>query len=239
MPTLSKSTAAAVKREVSALRDPVRARFLQGFFRTGAGQYAEGDRMLGLTVPDQRKIARAFRTLPMSELEKLLTSPFHEHRLIALIIMVDQHERGSDEQKLALHHFYLDHLDAVNNWDLVDSTAPTLVGEHTAKNAKLLRTLVKSPNLWHRRIAMVSTFADLRAGRTGPTFFIAEQLLSDKDDLIHKATGWLLREAGKRAPDEMLDFLRTHYTRLPRTTLRYAIERLDPLDRKQWLMGPR
>ncbi len=239
MATALKLTAAAVKRETSALRDPERARFLQGFFRTGPGEYAEGDRLLGLTVPDQRQIARAYRELPLGELEKLLQSPFHEHRLIALIVLVKQHERAlTDERKAELHRFYLDHLSGINNWDLVDSSAATLVGEHIAENKELLEELTRSSTLWHRRIAIVSTFAELRAGRTALTFRVAEQLLSDKHDLIHKAVGWLLREAGKRSQPELLQFLRAHYARLPRTTLRYAIERLDPVDRKRWLTGP-
>jgi 3-methyladenine DNA glycosylase AlkD len=231
----NRPTAAAVKREVHALRDPERALFLQRFFRTGAGEYAEGDRMLGLTVPAQRVIARAFRTLPLTEIEKLLASPFHEHRLIALLILVDRHSRGDEEEKLQLHRFYLEHLDMVNNWDLVDTSAAALVGEHLSE--KLLRKLISSPNLWHRRVAIVSTFAELRAGRTDTTFRVAERLLGDRHDLIHKAVGWLLREAGKRSPDALLAFLRAHYERVPRTTLRYAIERLDSVDRKLWLAG--
>jgi 3-methyladenine DNA glycosylase AlkD len=238
MPTAPKLTAAAVKREASALRDPERARFLQRFFRTGPGEYAEGDRLLGLTLPDQRQIARAYRNLSLGELQKLLQSSFHEHRLIALLILVDQHKRASDEQKAELHRFYLDNLSGINNWDLVDASAATLVGEHIAKNKMLLEDLTRSSTLWHRRIAIVSTFAELRAGRTALTFWVSKQLLSDKHDLIHKAVGWLLREAGKRSQPELLQFLRTHYARLPRTTLRYATERLDPVDRKKWLAGP-
>jgi len=233
-----RQTAAAVKREVAALADPERARFLAGFFRTGAGEYAEGDRLLGLTVPDQRVVAKAFRGLALGEIEKLLASPFHEHRLIALIILVEQHERADLDRREELSRFYLEHLDGVNNWDLVDSSAAAMVGEHLSGDGRMLEALVKSPVLWHRRIAIVSTFAELRAGRTALTFVVAERLLGDKHDLIHKAVGWLLREAGKRAHSELLDFLRTHYARVPRTTLRYAIERLDVLDRKLWLKGP-
>lgn len=231
-------TAAAVKREVSALRDPVRARFSQSFFRTGVGEYAEGDRMLGLTVPEQRKIARAFRDLPLEEIQKLLDSPFHEHRLVALLILVDQHQQGDATTKTELHRFYLRNVLRVNNWDLVDTSASTLVGEHIGSNGKLLLELASSSNLWSRRIAIVSTFAELRDGRTALTFKVAKQLISDKHDLIHKAVGWLLREAGKRSPQELLQFLRANYDQLPRTTLRYAIERLDPIDRKRWLLGP-
>jgi 3-methyladenine DNA glycosylase AlkD len=234
----AKATAAAVKREVAALADPERARFLARFFRTGSGEYAEGDRLLGLTVPDQRIVARAFRDLPLAEAAKLLASPFHEHRLIALIILVEQHRRADTDRKSELSRFYLDHIDSVNNWDLVDASAAALLGEHLNASGRLLEPLLKSPVLWHRRIAIVGTFAELRAGRTALTFLTAERLLADKHDLIHKAVGWLLREAGKRSPEELLAFLRKHYARLPRTTLRYAIERLDILDRKIWLKGP-
>ena len=234
-----KLTAAALKRDVAAVADAERARFLQGFFRTGPGEYAEGDRMLGLTVPVSRKIVGAYRELPLPELEKLLRSAFHEHRLIALLILEDQHKRAGAAERTELHRFYLDHLDAVNNWDLVDASARALVGEHIADDPDLLDTLAASQNLWHRRIAIVSTFAELRVGRTGGTLRIAEKLLGDSHDLIHKATGWLLRECGKVSEPHMLEFLKIHYERLPRTTLRYAIERLPAAERKLWLAGPR
>lgn len=235
---MAKLTAAGVKREVAALRDPERAVFLQRFFRTGVGEYAEGDRMLGLTVPDQRVVAKAYRGMELREIEKLLASGFHEHRLIGLLILCDQHSRGDEARRAELHGFYLGHLEAVNNWDLVDTTAAEMVGTHLNGDAARLEELVASPVLWHRRIAMVSTFAELRAGRTAMTFQMAERLLGDRHDLIHKAVGWLLREAGKRSPEELLGFLRRHYARIPRTTLRYAIERLDGVDRKLWLGGP-
>ena len=176
-------------------------------------------------------------TFPLVEIEKLLSSPFHEHRLIALIILVDQHKRADTKLKVKLHRFYVKNLAGVNNWDLVDASAGTLVGEHLAGNAALLRRLTKSKNLWHRRVAIISTFAELRAGRTALTFQVSEDLLGDRHDLIHKAVGWLLREAGKRSQTELLEFLRSHYDRLPRTTLRYAIERLDVSERKKWLSG--
>jgi 3-methyladenine DNA glycosylase AlkD len=236
--TTRRLTAAAVKREVAALRDPARALFLERFFRTGAGEYAEGDRMLGLSVPDQRVIAKAFRGLPLDEAQKLLESEFHEHRLIALLMLVDQHKRAGADGRLELHRFYLENMAGVNNWDLVDASAAELVGEHLERDSSVLEDLIGSEVLWHRRIAMVSTFAELRKGRTALTFAVAERLLGDRHDLIHKAMGWLLREAGKRSQVELLAFLRTHYARLPRTTLRYAIERLDALDRRQWLLGP-
>ena len=234
----AKLTAAALKREVAALRDPAKAAFLQRFFRTGAGEYAEGDRMLGITVPDQRVVAKAFREMPLGEVKKLLGSKFHEHRLIGLIILCDQHSRGAAGKKSELSRFYLEHLEGVNNWDLVDASAAEMVGTHLNGSRRLLEGLVTSPVMWHRRIAMVSTFAELRSGRTELTFWVAEKLLADEHDLIHKAVGWLLREAGKRSLPELLEFLRVNYERLPRTTLRYAIERLDVLDRRRWLSGP-
>jgi 3-methyladenine DNA glycosylase AlkD len=220
-------SAAAVKLAVASVSNPERALFLQRFFRTGPGEYAEGDKMLGLSVPEQRKIVAQFRDLPLVEIQKLLSSPYHEHRLIGLMMLVDQHGRADTRVKKA----------SANNWDLVDASAATLVGEHLRGNAVLLRRLTRSKNLWHRRVAIVSTFAELRAGRTALTFQVSEELLDDQHDLIHKAVGWLLREAGKRAPSDLLEFLRSHYHRLPRTTLRYAIERLDVTGRKKWLSG--
>ena len=225
-------TAAAVRREVNAHRDSARAAFLQRFFRTGPGEYGEGDRLLGLTVPQQRVIAKAFRELPLPEAAKLLESEFHEHRLVALLILVDQYKRAAAAGRGELRRFYLAHLEGVNNWDLVDTSAAAL-----ADPARFAELAV-SPNVWHRRIAIVGTFSELRAGRVASTFRIAEMLLDDRHDLIHKATGWLLREAGKICEPELLDFLRRHYGRVPRTALRYAIERLGAGTRKAWLRGP-
>ncbi|SDF91778.1 DNA alkylation repair protein [Terriglobus roseus] len=239
MPSTAKSraTLAALKRDVNALRDPERARFLQRFFRTGTGEYAEGDKMLGLTVPDSRKIARAYAGLQLHDVAILLASPWHEHRLIALLILIAQHDRASQEDRAALHGFYVEHRAGVNNWDLVDTSARALFGEHDLKGRLALR-YAKSADLWDRRIAMVSTFAALKRGETAPTFAVAEKLLDDRHDLIHKATGWLLREAGKVDHGALMAFLRQHYARMPRTALRYAIERLDSVDRRLWLAGP-
>jgi 3-methyladenine DNA glycosylase AlkD len=225
-------TAAAVRREVKAQADPARAAFLQRFFRAGPGEYAEGDRLLGLTVPQQRVIAKTFRDLPLAEAGKLLGSKFHEHRLVALLILVEQYKRADAAGRGRLRRFYREHLDGVNNCDLVDTSAAALA------DPAEFEELAVSSNVWHRRIAMVGTFSELRAGRVATTFRIAEMLLDDRHDLIHKATGWLLREAGKICEPELLDFLRRHYARLPRTALRYAIERLDAGARKAWLRGP-
>ncbi|MGO4213644.1 DNA alkylation repair protein [Terriglobus sp. 2YAB30_2] len=235
-----KITAAAVKTEVARLADPARATFLQRFFRTGKGEYAEGDLLLGLTVPQQRAIAKHFRDLPLPEIEKLLRSKFHEHRLIALLLLCGRYERadGDSEQREELHQFYLEHTAWVNNWDLVDTSARTMVGEHVAPGQYgLLDRLADSDSLWERRIAIVSTYASIRKGELAPTFRIARRLLHDRHDLIHKAIGWMLREAGKQSPAELLDFLEKHYARLPRTALRYAIERFPEERRKQLLRG--
>lgn len=232
-----KPTLAALKREVNALRDPERARFLQGFFRTGPGEYAEGDKLLGLTVPMSRTIAKQFRDLGLEDLAALLASAWHEHRLIALLILDIQHDKADEKTRDALHRFYVKHRAGVNNWDLVDTSARRLFGEHDS-DGDLAAKWARSKNLWERRIAMVSTFAALKRGETEHTFRIADMLLEDRHDLMHKAVGWLLREAGKVDGVALLAFLRTHYRRMPRTALRYAIERLGPVDRKLWLSGP-
>lgn len=232
----STPTLAALEREVKAMADPVRGTHSLSFFKTGAGQYGEGDKFLGLTVPQARAVAKAFVGLPLHDLAELLASPWHEHRLIALLILDGQWRKANAAGRLELHRFYVKHRAGVNNWDLVDTSARLLFGEQDA-DGKLAEKWARSNNLWERRIAMVSTFAALKKGETERTFRIAEMLLDDSHDLMHKAVGWLLREAGKVDADALLVFLRKHYARLPRTALRYAIERLDPVDRKLWLGG--
>lgn len=234
----SKLSLAALKREVQKYAQPERARFLQGFFKTGPGEYAEGDVFLGLTVPESRVAAKKYRSLQVDQLAKLIQSRFHEHRLIALLIMVDRHQRASPEERQQLHELYLKSLDHVNNWDLVDTSAGVLVGGYIAEDPDLLEPLVAAPDLWRRRVAIVSTFGELRKKRTGATLQMAERLLADPHPLIHKATGWLLREVGKISEPPLLEFLREHYSRIPRTALRYAIERLPAAERKLWLSGP-
>lgn len=230
-------TLATLKREVKALADPDRGTHSLSFFKTGAGQYGEGDKFLGLTVPQMRAVAKTFQALALDDAAELLASPWHEHRLIALLILDLQWRKADAAGRLALHRFYVKHRAGVNNWDLVDTSARLLFGEQDA-HGKLAERWARSNNLWERRIAMVSTFAALKKGETERTFRIAEMLLNDRHDLMHKAVGWLLREAGKVDHDALLAFLRRHYARLPRTALRYAIERLDPVDRKMWLGGP-
>ena len=224
--------------ELAAAADPGRAKSSAWFFKTGKGQYGEGNQFLGITVPALRKIARRNRDLEHSAIEKLLSSKIHEHRFVALEILVAQFEAGTPKEQADIYRFYLAHTAGINNWDLVDTSAPYIVGQYLLTRPRtILRKMAKSKNIWERRIAIVSTFAFIRAGQTEDTFEIAQTLLSDKHDLVHKAVGWALREAGKNKPDLLLGFLAEHYDRLPRTALRYAIERFSPAERKRFLVG--
>jgi 3-methyladenine DNA glycosylase AlkD len=231
-------TLSALQRELTQAADPKRVRICKWFFKTGKGQYGEGDKFSGITVPVQRKIARRFKHLPLADVKKLLRSPVHEHRFTALKILVFQYESLDEAAKKKIFDFYLDNINRVNNWDLVDTSAPYIVGKHLrSRGRSVLYRLAKSTNLWERRIAMVSTMAFIAEGDLADTFAIAEILLSDQHDLIHKAVGWMLREAGKRSQPALLDFLQTHYAAMPRTALRYAIERLPEAQRKRVLKG--
>jgi 3-methyladenine DNA glycosylase AlkD len=233
-----KLSLASLKRELADAEDPYRAHFSKSFFKTGKGEYGEGDVFLGLTVPAQRKLAKKYRTLPLTAIQSLLKSKIHEHRLVALLILVDQYTRGDAKTKDGLFAFYLRNAKRANNWDLVDSSAPYIVGAHLlTRSRKLLRDLAKSENLWERRIAIVSTLWLIRAGDLDDMFAVSKLLLKDKHDLIHKAVGWMLREAGKKSPDELRQFLAQHHARMPRTALRYAIERFPESERKHWLLG--
>lgn len=224
--------------EFAAAADPKRAASSAWFFKTGKGQYGEGDVFIGVNVPTMRKIALRHRDLPHAELRKLLASKFHEHRLAALEILVAQFEKGTPKKQTEVYRFLLAHTARINNWDLVDSSAPYIVGPYLLNRPRaVLRRLAKSKNIWERRIAMVSTFAFIRAGQTEDTFAIAQMLLADTHDLIHKAVGWMLREAGKQRPELLLAFLEEHYAKVPRTALRYAIERFTPAERKRFLAG--
>ena len=229
-----KQTAAAVKAELKKHANPAKAIFLKGFFKTGPGQYAEGDVMLGITVPVQRQIAKQFSALPIDEVEKLLESPTHEHRLTGFLILVQAYKTAPK----TIERFYLSHLKSANNWDLVDLSAPNILGTHLVANPserKVLYKLARSKNLWERRVAMVATYSLIRNGEFTDTVEIAKILLDDTHDLIHKAVGWMLREVGKKSDGTLRDFLDTHVSRMPRTALRYAIERMPEKDRKRYL----
>jgi 3-methyladenine DNA glycosylase AlkD len=225
-------------REIRAAGDPKRAANLAWFFKTGKGEYAEGDRFIGIQVPVQRQIAHRFLGLTFREIAGLLASPIHEHRFVALEILVAQYERGDEARRTRIFDFYLAHTQGINNWDLVDTSAPYIVGQHLlSRSRRLLDRLAASSNLWERRIAIIATLALIRNGEIEDTYRIARKLLRDPHDLIHKAVGWALRETMKVSPDSLLDFLRRHYASLPRTTLRYAIERFSAAQRKRLLTG--
>lgn len=214
------------------------ARFLQGFFKTGAGQYGEGDIFLGIRVPAVRKLAEEYRNLPLEEAVLLLKSPFHEERLFALILFVNAFTKGDETIQKKIYDLYLANTDCINNWDLVDVSAPKIVGAYLfTKSRKMLYRLVKSKSLWERRVAVLATFHFIKYKQFDDALKIAELLLNDKEDLIHKAVGWMLREVGKRDIERAQSFLKAHCRTMPRTMLRYAIERFTPSQRKKFLDG--
>jgi 3-methyladenine DNA glycosylase AlkD len=228
---------AALKRELAQAAQGNRAGSL-AWFKTGKGDYGEGDKFIGVRVPAQRAIAAKYHHLGLDAVEKLLESPIHEHRYTGLLILVAQYEGGLESTKRRIFSFYLDHTSCVNNWDLVDTSAASIVGEHlVSRQRRVLYRLAKSSDLWERRIAMVATAAFIDRGDLKDTFAIAARLLADGHDLIHKATGWMLREAGKHSRVQLIAFLKRHYSQIPRTTLRYAIEHLPEAQRKNALRG--
>jgi len=231
-------TLTAIRAELHKLGNPVRGVHSQRFFKTGPGQYGEGDKFLGLTVPEMRGIVRRYRELDDAAVLELLSSPWHEERLVALLLMVEAYDRGDDPRRAHIHSAYLANTARINNWDLVDASAGNIVGQHLeARDIALLERLARSESLWERRIAIVSTFHFIKRNAFRPTLKIAAMLLGDSEDLIHKATGWMLREVGKRDRTALDRFLKKHYKRLPRTMLRYAIERHPERVRKQYLAG--
>ena len=234
----AKPTLAGIRREISALGSPARAKNSLRFFRTGPGEYGEGDKFLGLTVPEIRAIARRYRTLDHDAVVELLQSPWHEERLVALVLLVDAYKRGNKSERDRIYRAYLANTNRVNNWDLVDSSAGAIVGGHLdATQISLLERLARSKDLWERRIAIVATFHFIKQNEFAPTLRIAEMLLGDSHDLIHKAVGWMLREVGKKDRKALDMFLSKHYRTMPRTALRYAIERHPEAIRKRYLDG--
>jgi 3-methyladenine DNA glycosylase AlkD len=217
----------ALKIALRGLGSAQKARVSASFFKTGEGHYGAGDVFLGVTVPEQRAVAKRFRDLPLADVLRLLRSKEHEFRLTALLLLVAQFDKGSPARKESIFKAYLSHTKWINNWDLVDSSAPSIVGVFLLeRDASLLLQLARSSSLWERRIAMVSSLAFIRQGKPEMPLKVAALLLSDKHDLIHKAVGWMLREVGKRCSLEAeTAFLDKHHRRLSRTTLRYAIER--------------
>ena len=234
-------SATQVQKEIQALANRGRARDLQKFSQTAPGQYGEGDVFLGLTVPQVRSIAREYKGISLREIEVLIQSKFHEVRLCGLVILTLQYKATKErKEKKKLFDLYMKAMTAgyINNWDLVDVTAP-IIGEFLIETEDpyiLLNKLAKSKSLWQRRVSIVFTFAFIRSGDIEPTFLMAEKLLGDKHDLIHKAVGWALREAGKLNGKELRSFLSKHSHEMPRTMLRYSIEKFPERERKQWLI---
>jgi 3-methyladenine DNA glycosylase AlkD len=221
-----------------ALRDSISipAYKASAFFKTGTGQYAAHDQFIGVTVPNLRRIAKKFMTLSLNDQQRLLQSKINEERFLALIILTDQYKSASDPLKETLYKFYINNVNYVNNWNLVDASAHLIVGAHLFdKDRHSLLDLAQSDVLWHRRIAIVSTWYFIRRHDLEWTFTLASRLQKDSQDLIHKAVGWMLREAGKRSNTELVKFLDHHASTMPRTMLRYAIEKFPEEQRKNYL----
>jgi 3-methyladenine DNA glycosylase AlkD len=228
----------AIRRELNDLADPDAAVFLQRYFKTGSGQYGEGDRFLGIRVPRLRALARRRRDAPLRAALELLHSPWHEERLLALLLLVDRYRRGDTAERAEIHRVYLTNTRFINNWDLVDTSAEQIVGAHLdPDNLETLEILARSDSVWERRIAIIATFYWIRHNEFRPTLQVAALLLSDSHDLIHKAAGWMLREIGKRDRGTEEEFLRAHYRHMPRTMLRYALEHFPPEQRQAYLRG--
>ncbi len=235
MPANQKS-AEDVVNELAALADPAYAGRLQRYFKTGTGEYGEGDVFLGIKVPAVRKVARRYAGLPLKEIGKLVRSEMHEHRMTALLILVGYYVKTDETGKERAVRFYLENTSRINNWDLVDITAPRIIGDYLFERPKgLLYRLAGSASLWERRIAIVSTSTFISKGEYDDALRLSEILLGDPHDLIHKAVGWMLREVGKREPGVAAEFLDRYCTAMPRTMLRYAIERLDSATRRRYM----
>ncbi len=234
-------TADNVKRALARLANKDKALILGRFFKTGQGQYGEGDKFLGVTVPAQRQVAKQFKKLPLTEISQLLASPVHEHRLTGLLILVEQYSFASVAGQTKIVKFYLSRSKQINNWDLVDLSAPKILGDWLTKHPdqKLLNKLIASSNLWERRIAVLATFAFIKQKKLDPIFETAKKLITDQHDLIHKAVGWMLREAGKRDSKSLTNFLDDHGVKMPRTMLRYAIEKFNKTTRQKYLKSKR
>ena len=227
-----------LQKEIRGLADSEKAELLSRFFKTGKGDYAEGDVFLGIMVPTQRIIAKKYFELSLSDVEKLLHSKYHEERLIALFILIYQFEKGDEKKRAEIFSLYLANTKYINNWDLIDLSAPKIVGGFLLQKRKgiaLLKKLAKSNDLWGRRIAVLATFQYIKYNSFTESLQIAEILLHDRHDLIHKSVGWMLREIGKRDLATEEEFLKKHAKEMPRTMLRYAIEKFEEAKRQKYL----
>lgn len=232
------SDAKTAQQRLRSFACPEQAALLARFFKTGPGQYGEGDRFIGVKVPVIRKVAKEFKSLPLDDIERLLHCEIHEQRLLALVILIGQFEKGDSAARKSIYDLYLANTRHINNWDLVDLSAPQIVGGHLeSRSRKPLDRLAKSASLWERRISILATHWFIRHGDFGDTIRIAGKLLGDKEDLIHKAVGWMLREVGKRDVGVLEKFLAEHCRVMPRTMLRYAIERFPEEKRREYLNG--
>ena len=231
-------TAAFALQDLRKLADKKKSKILSRFFKTGKGEYAEGDEFLGITVPKTRALAKKYELLPTHEIHLLLSSEFHEARLLSLIILTLQYKKSKGAGQEAIVRFYLDHAKHINNWDLVDLSVYKILGDYLLERDRaVLYKLAKSSSLWKRRMAIVSTYFFIRQGDFKETFELSKLLLGDDEDLIHKAVGWMLREVGKRDIKALQVFLKANYVQLSRTTLRYAIERFAEEERERYLNG--
>ena len=224
--------------EMKALADPLRGAHSQKFFRTGPGQYGAGDRFLGIRVPQVREVATRYRDLDLEKVHELLCNPLHEIRLLALVILVTQFKQTNQAVQKAIYDLYMQNRQWINNWDLVDLSAPTIVGGWLQSRSRAtLSRLARSKSLWDRRISVLATFWFIRDGDFDDALSLAEMLLDDNEDLMHKAVGWMLREIGKRDRKVEESFLKLHYKKMPRTMLRYAIEKFPESFRQRYLQG--
>ena len=229
---------AKLKKEIREKSSKEKSKIYTKFFKTGKGEYGEGDIFLGLTVPEQRILAREYTNLVLDDVKRLLESKYHEHRLMGLFILVYKYEKSNEKEKAGIKDFYLENKHRGNNWDLVDCIADKILGKHLIdKDKKVLYELAKSESIWDRRIAIISTFEFIKNGKFEDTLKISGILLKDEQDLIHKAVGWMLREIGKRDLETLEKFLKRHYKKMPRTMLRYAIEKFPEIKRKKYLAG--
>lgn len=225
-----------VEKQLQQAANPEKAKILQRFFKTGKGEYGEGDIFLGITVPEQRKIAKQHADLSLYQLQKLLNSKIHENRLVALLILVNKFAKADDKQQKQIADFYLKNTHNINNWDLVDLSAHQILGQYLFdKDKQILCKLANSQLLWERRIAIISTFWFIKQNQFEDALKIAGLLINDNHDLIHKAVGWMLREIGKKDQEVEEQFLDKHYKKMPRTMLRYAIEKFDDQKRKHYM----
>lgn len=230
-------TAKDIQKQLEGVFSPEKKDFLPYFFKTAKGQYGEGDKFIGVVVPDIRKIAKANKTLSFTEVTELLNNEYHECRMCALFILIEQYKKAKEEDRKLLVEFYLAHSHRINNWDLVDLSAKDILGEYLLdkKDRSILYKLAKSDLLWDQRIAVIATHAFIKKNDFKDIILLSEELLHHRHDLMHKAIGWMLREAGKRDEKVLIQFLDKHYRKMPRTMLRYSIEKLTPEEKAHYM----